>query len=185
MGEDELLLGRRAGRSGRPRNRRGQAGGDRANRDSDDDFLLTPLEEAAGEESDSGSQVIALESDVEFEEAGGRSVSGGLRTGREESPAADCSTTICEAGLARRSPRRGGRTPAASHRPWRGGGALLAHGAATSQFSGWNVASLVLCAVLLMFCGMFMFDLLRNMWSWDGAYSVNSSLMDMVLSWFE
>ncbi len=36
---------------------------------SDDDFLLTPLEEVATEESDSGSQVIALDEDVEFEEA--------------------------------------------------------------------------------------------------------------------
>ncbi len=55
---------------------------------SDDDFLLTPLEEAEGEESDSGSQVIALEGDVEFEEAGGvgrsrrwRGIAGG-RSGR-------------------------------------------------------------------------------------------------------
>ncbi len=36
---------------------------------ADDDFLLTPLEEASGEESDSGSQVIALDADVEFDES--------------------------------------------------------------------------------------------------------------------
>jgi hypothetical protein len=30
-----------------------------------------------------------------------------------------------------------------------------------------------------------LFDLMRNMWSWNGAYAVNSSLMDMILSWFE
>ena len=54
-----------------------------------------------------------------------------------------------------------------------------------ASYSGWNVASLVMCALLLMFSGMFMYDLLRNMWSWNGPYSVNSSLMDMVLSWFE
>jgi hypothetical protein len=52
-------------------------------------------------------------------------------------------------------------------------------------FSGWNVMSLVLCSVLLLFCGMFAFDLMRNMWSWDAPYSVNSSMMDMILSWFE
>ncbi len=44
--------------------------------------------------------------------------------------------------------------------------------------------SLVLCAVLLLFCGMFSYDLLRNMWSWDAPYSVNSSLMEMIMSWF-
>jgi hypothetical protein len=49
----------------------------------------------------------------------------------------------------------------------------------------WNVLSLALCSVMLLMCGMFMFDLLRNMWSWNEAYSVNSSMMDMVLSWFE
>jgi len=47
------------------------------------------------------------------------------------------------------------------------------------------VSSLIMCSLLLMFSGMFMFDLMRNMWSWNGAYSVNSSMMDLVLSWFE
>jgi hypothetical protein len=45
--------------------------------------------------------------------------------------------------------------------------------------------SLALCAVLLLFIGMFMFDLLRNMWSWNNAYPVNSSLMSGILSLFE
>lgn len=54
-----------------------------------------------------------------------------------------------------------------------------------APFSMWNVLSLALCSVLLLMCGMFTFDLLRNMWSWNEAYSVNSSMMDMVLSWFE
>jgi hypothetical protein len=54
-----------------------------------------------------------------------------------------------------------------------------------APFSGWNVGSLVLCSLLLMFCGMFLYDLMRNIWSWDGPYTVNSSMMDMILSWFE
>ncbi|MEX0977387.1 MAG: DNA-binding protein, partial [Pirellulales bacterium] len=54
-----------------------------------------------------------------------------------------------------------------------------------APFTGWNIASLAMCSVLLLLIGMFMFDLLRNMWSWNGPYTVNSSLMDMVLSWFE
>ena len=52
-------------------------------------------------------------------------------------------------------------------------------------YSGWNVASLVMCSLLLIISGMFMYDLMRNMWSWSGPYSVNSSMMDMVISWFE
>ena len=36
---------------------------------ADEDFLLTPLEDAGGEESDSGSQVIALDAESEFDES--------------------------------------------------------------------------------------------------------------------
>ncbi len=148
--------------------------------DSDDDFLLTPLEEGAAEESDSGSQVIALESEVEFEDAGVATfeeepVGGGLLEDDlgEGFGAAAALDTAGPSGL-------GGVAPA---------GAPAGAGAAAMipdvPFSGWNVMSLVLCAVLLLFCGMFAYDLLRNMWSWDAPYSVNSSMMEMILSWFE
>ena len=46
------------------------------------------------------------------------------------------------------------------------------------------MAGLICCAMLLTLSGMMAYDLLRNMWSWNGAYSVNSSLMDMVLGLF-
>ncbi len=36
-----------------------------------------------------------------------------------------------------------------------------------------------------MLVGMMMYDLLRNMWSWNGAHPVNSGLMDTILGWFE
>ena len=57
--------------------------------------------------------------------------------------------------------------------------------AAEPPYSGWNVASLIICAMLLMICGMFTFDLMRSMWSWNQPYAVNSSMMNMILSWFE
>jgi hypothetical protein len=44
---------------------------------------------------------------------------------------------------------------------------------------------LAVCVVLLMLCGMMMYDNLRNMWSWDSAYSINSSMMDLVVGLFE
>lgn len=156
--------------------------------DSDDDFLLAPLEEAGVEESDSGSQVIALDSEVEFDEAG-PSVSGITSELQEvqESSGGGLLDDDLEAGL---GAALGGSalTPAASSPGLAAAAAAAGAPAATAApqevFSGWNVASLVLCALLLMFCGMFTFDLLRNMWSWGGAYSVNSPLMDMVLSMF-
>ena len=67
-------------------------------------------------------------------------------------------------------------------------GALLAQSAAVlpeTPYTGWQITGLVLCVLMLMLCGMMMYDLLRNMWSWEGAYTVNSSIMDTILSWFE
>ncbi len=152
--------------------------------DSDDDFLLTPLEEGAADESDSGSQVIALESEVEFDDAG-----GGVAMFEEE-PAAGGGLLEDDLGE--------GFGAAAAFESAEGAalgagmaaaGAPAGAGAAAMMpdvpFTGWNVMSLVLCAVLLLFCGMFAFDLMRNMWSWDAPYSVNSSMMEMILSWFE
>jgi hypothetical protein len=52
-------------------------------------------------------------------------------------------------------------------------------------YSKWQITGLAVCAALLIFCGMMMYDNLRNMWSWDGAYTVNSSIMDMVVGLFE
>jgi excisionase family DNA binding protein len=184
LGDDDLLLdeetpaaaGADAGISGI-----GDLGTEAADDQSDDDFLLTPLEEGAAEESDSGSQVIALDDDVEFEEAGvgaleegggggglleddlGEGFGGGAALGAESLAAA----------------------PAHSMAPAAAGGPMMTAAAPEAPFSMWNVLSLALCSVMLLMCGMFMFDLLRNMWSWNEAYSVNSSMMDMVLSWFE
>ena len=46
------------------------------------------------------------------------------------------------------------------------------------------MAGLTCCVVLLVLSGMMAYDLMRNMWSWGGTYSVTSSLMDMVLGLF-
>ncbi len=47
-----------------------------------------------------------------------------------------------------------------------------------------QVTGLISCFVVLMLCGMMMFDMVHNMWSWEGNYSANSTLMDMILKWF-
>lgn len=146
--------------------------------ESDDDFLLAPLEESGEEESDSGSQVIALDDDVEFDEPtpGASAITGEVPTmgGLLEE---DLGGGLGGGSL-------GALTPAAAHSmaaaPAAGAGAVVPD----AVFTGWNVTSLALCAVMLIFCGMFAFDLLRNMWSWGGTYSVNSKMMDLMLSLF-
>ncbi|MBP63465.1 MAG: hypothetical protein CMJ62_18235 [Planctomycetaceae bacterium] len=122
------------------------------------DFLLTPVEEGAVDESDSGSQVIALGPDDSF---GGDSdnllnteASGALQ---EAEPLATASQP--------------GATPSVMP-------------AATSEppYSIWNVLALSMIAGFLMLTGMFMYDLVRHIWSWDELYSLNSGLMDWLLS---
>jgi hypothetical protein len=150
---------------------------------TDDDFLLTPLEEAGVEESDSGSQVIALDSEVEFDEAGATSAAMGSAAALGGLMEDDLGEGLSAAGALSAA----ALAPAAAPAPVAAAAAAAAGAIAAPEapFSGWNVASLVMCTVVLMFGGMFVFDLLRNMWSWNGPYPVNSSLMDLVLSWFE
>ncbi|MEX2186580.1 MAG: helix-turn-helix domain-containing protein [Pirellulales bacterium] len=54
-----------------------------------------------------------------------------------------------------------------------------------APYSIWNVLSLACCTLILMFGGMLMYDLIRNMWSWDQPYSVTSGIMNQVATWFK
>jgi excisionase family DNA binding protein len=132
---------------------------------ADDDFLLTPLEETGGEETeDSGSQVIALDSES-FDESADTLLGAGVMAG--DAALAD---ELGDAGAV----SLGG--PAASHAL---GPAPAA--AAEAPYTVWNVMSLVLCVLMLSLTGMMLFDLIRNMWSWNEAYALNSTIMDELL----
>ena len=54
-----------------------------------------------------------------------------------------------------------------------------------TPYSILNILGLAFTALILLLVGMMMYDLLRNMWSWDSPYNVNSSIMDAILSLFE
>ena len=54
-----------------------------------------------------------------------------------------------------------------------------------TPYSTLQVLSLAACVVLLAVGGMMICDLVRSMGSWNGPYAINSSLMDVVLSFFE
>jgi len=117
------------------------------------DFQLTPLgEEDADEEKDS-SQVIAL--DELSEETGGTPISTGLED-------AGMLGEDFGGGLAVGAVPVG--TVAAQELP----------------FSVWNVLGLAGCMLFLLLCGAMTFDLLRNMWSWGGVTSINSSLLEVL-----
>jgi hypothetical protein len=143
---------------------------------ADDDFLLTPLEETGGEESDSGSQVIALDAEGDFDE----SAATMLGSGMSGLTALDDDGEGLGAGVGDLGGIGAGPGATPAH-------ALMSTVAAGPEmtFAGWQIAFLAICLVFLILGGMMMYDLMRNMWSWGGAYNVNSSLMDTILSWFE
>ncbi len=119
-----------------------------------EDFQLTPLGEDDGDEEKDSSQVIAL--DELSEETAGSPLASGLG----------------EHGMMAEDFAMGGLAPGA-----------VPVGMATAAdmpFSIWNVMGLAGCMLLLGLCGMMTFDLLRNMWSWDGVSEINSKLLEVL-----
>jgi hypothetical protein len=51
---------------------------------------------------------------------------------------------------------------------------------AETAFPGWVIGLMSISMLMLVMCGMMVFDLLRNMWSWDQIYTLNSSLMEVL-----
>lgn len=140
---------------------------------ADDDFLLTPVEDTGNQESDSGSQVIALDTE-EFDRNAATMLGAGAAPLLEE--------------------EQGGPAPL----PDLGGAALGAPGLAPMQqpvapigelpetpYDIWNVLGLAVVTLSLSVCGIMMVDLMRNIWSWEGTFSFNSSLMDAIVKMFE
>lgn len=150
---------------------------------SDEDFMLTPMEDAESQES--GSQVIALDDSGDEDDFG----AGGMF--EEESSGEEMVSMVEEEDALGggfdddlgSDDLGGGELAGAGI----SGGAALAPAARGTEanFSGLQILSLGFCAILLVICGMFMIDLMRNMWSWEGTFSANSTIMDSILSLFE
>ncbi len=154
---------------------------------SDDEFLLTPLEEAAeGEESESASQVIALDAGPVSDTAAtllGAGRPGGAAAMLDEElgvgplPAAPATPAAAAPAAGLFEPAAAAVAPLPAGAP-----APLALPEAPS--TTWNIAALGACVVLLILCGWVAFDLVLNMWSWNAPYRLNSALMDWILSLF-
>lgn len=135
---------------------------------TDEEFLLTPLEEAGEEES--GSQVIAL--DTEGDEAATM-----IGAPVEMAPMLDEATApigfepigaVAEAVAA----------PAVDIAE---GPAIGPRTLPEAPYSGMVVwLGLFPCAMLLVLAGTMTFDLLRNMWTWNGAMTISGTLLDML-----
>lgn len=139
-------------------------GGKGADLKADDEFLLTPSDEGAEDDSDaSGSQVIVIDSDsADFTEEGGM---------LEE----DTTATLEPVGaMATDSYGLGGGVAAAGVVPM----------VREASYSGLQIVSLSFCMLFLVLSGMMMIDITRNMWAWNNEMSVNSALMDAILGIF-
>ncbi len=140
---------------------------------TDNDFLLTPLEEVGDEDSESGSQVIALDTDDSVDGVGAARGGGAAAMLGEDfaaQGAIDMDPTASPLG-AQGGAMADGITPGQT-------AATLPE----APYSALDIVSLTVCVLVLIICGLVMFDLARNMWSWDAPYQINSSLMDWILS---
>jgi len=136
---------------------------------TDDDFQLTPLSsEAASEEGDSSSQVIALDADMEDFSDGAAAILDEGDFAEEEGDVV-LSEDFAAAPVGDMSM---GYAPVA------------AAAAAETPYSLLNILGLGSSAVLLALASTMMLDMMRNIWSWDETYSLNSSLMEAILGWF-
>ncbi|MCS7304712.1 MAG: excisionase family DNA-binding protein [Thermoguttaceae bacterium] len=140
-----------------------------------EEFDLTGLEEPGEEEAESGSQVIALE---EVEEA---APVAGVAAGRapmlEEELVGPPAISPIVTPL--------GAPPVAAPAEMAAAGALAAPALPEAPYTIWNVLSLALCVLILAVTGMMMFDMIRNIWSWDSQTVLSSPIMDGILSLFE
>ena len=139
---------------------------------ADDEFMLTPVagEGDLDEESDdSGSQVIALDSD-EFDESAPTMLDdGGLVEEGGFEPVDDLGAAAGAAAV--------GVAATATA----GVGAVAGAAVEEGDFSAWNIVSLAMLTVFMGLSGLLALDVIRNIWSWNQPFSLNNTLMDFIV----
>lgn len=129
---------------------------------ADNEFLLSPGEAMTEDESDSGSQVIALEDSESFDQEAATML-------KSEPGGALAADAFQPVGM------EGG--PMGAGQP-----VYVQVPTVELGYSIWNVLSLGLVVCLLTVSGMMMMDMMFNMWSFSGTTSVTTGFMDSILS---
>ena len=171
----------------------------------DEEFLLSPSDdlEIEGEDSDSGSQVIALEDSEAFDpdqatmlqpnEGGaapagqdlvadaalaGGAAAAGMAAGAVAGAAPGVQPGMQQPGAAPgMQPTMAGGMPQPAGAP----AAMMPAEIQEAPYSIWNVLALLIVVMILSLTGMLMTDLIRNMWSWEGDYAATTSIMDGII----
>ena len=140
---------------------------------TDDQFMLSPSDSLTEDESDSGSQVIALEDSSSFDE----NAATMLNQQGGESALVPEDAFAMAGGMAGPGMMTPGASPA---------GMMAASYAAPPElnYSIYNILSLMLVFGMLSLCAMLMVDLMLNMWSFDEPASFTSGVMDSLISMF-
>lgn len=135
---------------------------------ADNEFLLSAGDTLDEDESDSGSQVIALEDSESFDQEAATM----LRTD-EGALGADAFQPLGSEGALEGAPvGMAAGQPVYVQRP------------VEAPYSIANVLSLTLVAGMLALSGMMMVDVMLNMWSFDGTNSLSTGLADTFISMF-
>ncbi|MDA1052453.1 MAG: helix-turn-helix domain-containing protein [Planctomycetota bacterium] len=132
----------------------------------DEEFLLSPSDEMFMDESDSGSQVIALEDSAAFDQDAATLVSDQALLA--ETDGLDQQLGALGGGGAPAMPTA---TPAAA--------AAQAYAAEPPEtpYSIWNILGLLAIIMFLSLSGIVMTDMLKNMWAWEeGGHDVATSI---------
>jgi len=135
---------------------------------ADNEFLLSAGDTLEEDESDSGSQVIALEDSESFDQDAATM----LKT--EGALGADVFQPLgAEGALEGAAPGMGAAQPV-----------YVQVASTEAPYSVWNVLALGTVAGLLALSGMMMVDVMLNMWSFSGTSSVSTGIMDVFISMF-
>jgi hypothetical protein len=136
---------------------------------ADNEFLLSAGEAMDEDESDSGSQVIALEDSESFDQEAATM----LRTDEEGALGADAFQPLGAEGALEGAP-----AAAAAGQP------VYVQRAVEAPYAMATVISLGLVAGMLALSGMMMVDVMLNMWSFSEPNSVSTGLGDVFVSMF-
>ena len=148
----------------------------------DDQFLLSPTDLGGDDDSDSGSQVIALEDSESFDADAATMLKSGAAPLQEDAFAAVPMMEAFPADVGPMGGVMGGMapTPSVSGTP-----VYVQVPVIETPYSVWNVLGLFLVTIMMVCCAMLTVDILLNMWVFDQQQTISMGLMNSMIETFQ